>query len=313
MRKILIFSLFHVSYFIFHTSAAYAEEFSLGIYPPLTVIEQTDPEISELPIELENFSESPVSLTISYREFTASSEENGQVNFVPDNPRFLAFRKQLVLLDANEPINQVDMAGKEKKLFKLRATNPETLAGDYYFSTIFTNTQDQLTDSSEPATTTSLHSGIAANVLLSVGQRQKPNIKIETFTTSEFRENGPTAFNVRITNETNQLVEAKGEILIRNMFGQLVAKIPLEPSYVLSKTTRRLTTVSSATALWPERFILGSYKATVNVTQGDGNKLSEASTQFYAFPVTNFLKLSGIALASFFIIKRIKYHLKQGK
>jgi hypothetical protein len=170
-----------------------------------------------------------------------------------------------------------------------------------------------MTSTIEPsklATTTTLNTGIGANVLLSFGERRKQDLSVETFTVPQFLENGPVEFTIRIKNKSMQLAEAKGEISIRNVFGQLVARLPLESSYILGKTTRRLTTNSSGTALWPEAFLLGPYKATLTMTNAANNKPLESSIQFYAFPLMNFLKLTAVLIVLIFVMKRVKHQLK---
>lgn len=185
--------------------------------------------------------------------------------------------------------------------------------------------------------------GVATNILLSIGPKTKTTGAIEDFSTSLFQPEGPVAFNVKIKNTSSHFIYPKARILITNMFGQTIGKVDLLPVNVLSnsvrslpsieqfaalqrledskqgktkedketlKTLETLETFNSSVAIWPEKFLLGPYTATLTVAFSDEGPLYTRSILFIGLPV---YIGAGFAIAIILLLAirtRLKHHQK---
>ncbi len=295
-----------------------ADNVSLGVYPPLSHINTPAGRTVSVPLVIENFAAQPVSLSISFQEFTASSSENGQVAYGENTPDFNTLRKRMTLYEGTDALRTLELTGKQKKELLLTVViPPNEPVKDYYFSVWFINelSPDLGTDDlNSNSSITTIKGGIATNILLSIGKREKPTIAVTDFSTAQFFEKGPVPFNVRITNKGKQLQQVSGEIQIHNMFGMLIGKIPLEKSYILAGTSRRFSgskqNEQPGSILWSEDFLLGMYTATVILNSSDDIPSIQQSLRFYSFPTILFIKLFITTSVVIFIIKRVRRRLQ---
>lgn len=97
---------------------------------------------------------------------------------------------------------------------------------------------------------------------------------------SSFYQSGSIEFNIAFQNTGTVHFEPKGTILIKNIFGSEVAKIPVEGQVVLPTGVRNIK------ALWiPTSLLLGRYTASLVLFDGAGKEISAAPTAVYGFPV----------------------------
>ncbi|MEK7450799.1 MAG: hypothetical protein AAB662_02580, partial [Patescibacteria group bacterium] len=86
--KINLF-LLSTFYFLLSTAApAGAAGLSLGIYPPLIQVETIPPANVNSKITIQNLGDNPVDLEITLKPFVASKDENGQVEYIPQDQSF---------------------------------------------------------------------------------------------------------------------------------------------------------------------------------------------------------------------------------
>ena len=194
--------------------------------------------------------------------------------------------------------------------------------GDYYFSVIFSSAAQ-----SADGSNTSFQTGaISMNVLLTVGPKGKTNGVLEDFSAPLFVDSGPVAFNVAVKNTGNHFIQPKGEIIIKNMFGQAVGKVTLLQVNILSDSTRRIPDTLQLTtdevqyekikkaveknqfpvAIWPEKFLLGFYTATLTLSLSDEGPVFKKSAGFFAFPVSLILGIIIVISISAFVILRVR-------
>lgn len=303
--KVFILTLITLVVFpILNTSLAQAQGIDLGIYPPVFQVDVTPPADIKVPFFLNNYTDQSVDLNLSLKPFEASNDENGQISFL-DNPDFAdpyIFQKVIVLEDGS-PVKSVALSPKQQKQLVLEFKMPSNQArGDYYFSLIASSYDKTLNDSNLSKAT----AGIAANVLLSVGPQGKTQGILESFSAPFFITHGPLAFSVRFRNTSDHFIAPKGDIIIRNMFDQPVGKVKLLPVNILSNSIRRIpdslqSGIASDTdyeqirtvveknqfpvAVWPEKFLLGWYKATLTLSLSDQGPVIRKETIFLAFPI----------------------------
>jgi hypothetical protein len=320
-----ISAIFIIALSFLFVPISHAQSVDLGIYPPVFQIQTVPPSSIKIPFSIQNFADSSVDLIISLKPFTAAPSENGTISFLNDissypDPSLL---ERIQVLDNDIPIQTLTLAPKQKKNLNLTVDVPKDEAkGEYYVALIFTSTNQNTLNSSSTQTT----AGISSNILLSVGPFGNAKGYIEDFSTSPFVAKGPIPFNVRIKNTSDRYITPKGDIVIRNMFGQTIGKVNLLPVNILSNTVRRIPdsaqsdTSSKAfakiqdivnknaypVAVWPEKFLLGPYTANLTIALSDSGPLYKKSIIFFAFPAEYLLGIIIIIMIILFLALRVK-------
>lgn len=310
MKKI-VFLLLATSYWLLATPAH--ADFSLGVYPPILQIDATPPTSIKQNITLVNQSDSAVSLSVGFKPFTQNDNDNGEVqytdNFFAADPSIF---QKIQLLDNNSPMSVIQLAPKQQKTFTLHVGLPKNEpAGDYYFSIVFSaNPSSAPTDNSGSA----LSGGIATNVLLSVGPKGPVNGFIEDYSAPYFVTNGPVNFSIKANNLSRQFITPHGEILIKNMFGQLIGKVDLLPVNILAGTSRFVPSSglpnTATKAVWPEKFLLGMYKANLVFSLSPQGPIFTRSIYFFAMPWQYILGGIIAILLIGFIVYRVRERLR---
>ena len=105
-------------------------------------------------------------------------------------------------------------------------------------------------------------------------------------------EKGPINLSIAYENTGAVHVNPYGEVSIKNMFGEEVGFVELEPWFVLPKSLR------SREFDWDREFLLGRYTVTAKINRGYDDKIDEVSTTFWVLP----WKLVTGAFAILFIV-----------
>lgn len=325
-HKSLIFILASCLLLIASAPTARAQSIDLGIYPPVFQVDVTPPADIKVPFFLTNFTDVSVDLNLSLKPFEASNDENGQINFLDtiDFADPFIFQKVIVLEDGS-PIKAITLSPKQEKQLVLEFKMPSNQAkGDYYFSLIASSNNQEPNSSN----LTKSSAGIAANVLLSVGPQGKTQGILENFSAPAFITHGPLPFTIRLRNTSDHFIAPKGDIIIRNMFDQPVGKIKLLPVNILANSIRRIpdslqsglaldkdyeqikTVVEKnkyPVAIWPEKFLLGWYKATLTLSLSDQGPIIRRDTLFFAFPIEYIIGIFvvlGLVISIFLKVRR---------
>ncbi|HXS15357.1 MAG TPA: hypothetical protein VN711_04460 [Candidatus Saccharimonadales bacterium] len=298
---------------IVSASPAFAQTLSLGIYPPIIQVTTTPPSAMKQTITIVNEADTPTSVAISVLPFTQSGEKNGQVKYLLPSQTFGSdphIFDKIQLLEGDQPVTALDLAPKQKKNLTLHIGLPkDEPPGDYYFSIVFSTTGGS-TISQDGAVLTG---AVATNVLLSIGPTDKTTGTLDEFSAPWFVENGPIPFKVLANNLSHHFIAPTGEILIKNMYGQLVGQVNLLPVNILEGTSRYIPSTSDSTlttALWPEKVLLGPYKATLVISLSPSGPLFRRTIYFLALP---WQYLLGFVIALFImgiIIYRVRERLK---
>jgi len=315
--------------FAFAAPQARAQDISFGIYPPISQIEAKAPADIKSPIFIENPGDFPIELNISYKAFIPAQSEDGKVEFL-DNFESLPdplITKKVFIIDGVNQITSLTLSPKQKKNLIMEIILPaKQPKGDYYFSVIFSSAAQ-----SADASNISLQTGaISMNILLTVGPKGKTNGVLENFSAPLFVDSGPVAFNVAVKNTGNHFIQPEGEIIIKNMFGQAVGKVPLLQVNILSDSTRRIPDTLQLTtdevqyekikrvvekntfpvAIWPEKFLLGPYTATLTLSLSDDGPVFKKSAGFFAFPVSLILAILIVVSITIFVILRVRQKIE---
>lgn len=321
--KILFIVLFAISYSLLAAAHTNAQSVDLGIYPPVFQIQATAPSDVKIPFSVQNFTSLSVPLTISLKPFTADPAENGNVTFldVPDyaDP-FLPERIQV--FDRDNSIGNLILSPQQKKDLILEVQIPSNEPkGDYYLSLVFSSNTDNINNKNSSQASI----GIASNILLSIGPVGKTQGYIEDFSTPFFVAKGPIPFTVRVKNTSDHYITPKGNIVIKNMFGQAIGKVNLLSVNILANTIRRIPDSSQSdlnskdyqvikteiennsfpVAVWPEKFLVGPYTATLTLALSDSGPLFTKEIMFFAFPLEYLIAILAIISLIIFIAVRV--------
>lgn len=321
--KIVLFSIIFLL-FVSNSSKAFAQAVDIGVYPPIIEVNLTPPANIKIPFTVFNYTEESVDLKLNIKPFGASEEENGQIVFtdftnLPDP----FINDKIIVYDKETPIDSLTLFPKQQKDLVLQLKIPAKQAkGDYYLSMIFLTGANAITTSNSSGAS----AGVTSNILLSVGPQGKTKGILEDFSAPFFVSKGPVPFNVRLRNTSDHFITPKGDIIIKNMFGQAVGKVNLLPVNILSNSIRRFPdslqgavsekdykqikeTVEKnkyPVAVWPEKLLLGVYKATLTMSLSDQGPVFRKETYFLAFPAEYLMTILIVIGIVIFIVLRIK-------
>lgn len=310
-----------------------AQELSIGVYPPVTKVDALPPVNLHIPLRIENTGDEQVDVQIDLKPFTASSTEDGQITYLKDplfpSGNILLFKKITVSED-DKTINTASLLPKEEKEVSVDIpVGKNEVPGDYYFSVIFTSSLTTPLSADQQSQASSTQAGIASHILLSIGPKGPATGRISEFSTPFFQSEGPVSFTLRVKNTSKNAIAPRGNIKITNMFGQVVGQVELLPVDVLAGTTRIIPDraqinkegiineeiytkflQSGPKAIWPEKFLLGFYNATVTLKLTDDGPILRSSTSFLSIPFHVILSLSIATILVITIVRRVKLRMK---
>lgn len=265
-----------------------ATDFSLGVYPPIMQIQADAPSVVTKDLTLVNASDSQLSVTLQLRMFAQTADNNGQVAYTTNQPYpDKALFQKVQLLDNGNPIGGATLEPKQKKTLTLRIALPQgEQPADYYFSLLFV--------SNNPIATTTngsqINAGIAANVLLSIGPKGATTGFLNEFSAPHIVQTGPIPFTVSVNNTSDHYITPTGQILIHNMFGQLIGKVELLPVNILQHSSRYIPSkgeenAAHPVALWNEKVLFGLYQAQLSIALSSQGPLFTKTVYFFAMPI----------------------------
>lgn len=328
MKKLILVVLLTTYYLLLATDKADASSLSLGISPPIIIVQLDPPASVKTPITIKNLSDKSTTLQIFFKPFKAADTENGAVQYLtnqkgipgPDQKLF----EKVQIMESDNAIDTLTLGPKQKKTVMLHLGIPEDEPiADYYFSIIFLNKVDQKNSINSASQAIG---GIATNVLLTIGKEPAQGTVTE-FSAPGFVEHGPVPFTVRIRNTGKHVIAPKGVIIIKNMFGQTIGKVDLLPVNILVNSTRAIPDASqnpekkhpstpyalqpttSPVAYWSENFLLGFYTATLTVSLSNNGPVYTRDIYFGAFPLTIIIALLVVCFIILLIRKKLKNRL----
>ncbi len=324
---ILFFILLYPLSLILYPCQAHAEGISLGIYPPIIQIQAKAPADIQSPMTLTNESDTPVDVQIGVRPFTQNTNNNGQPQYLAPGQRVgddpLIFQK-MSLFDGTQNTNHLTLAPHQKKNIELRIHLPSgEPPGDYYFSIIFISKAI----ATDHQTGTAVAGGVSTNVLLSIGPRDVTRGYIQQFSVPLFLDSGPVPFTLLVLNTSKHFITPQGTIIVKNMYGQIIGKVNLrQDTIILAGTSRYLPDDQSQSSqpkadrsldelgthpivIWPEKFLLGPYSATLTLALSGEGPLYRQTIYFFALPIQILIgSILGIILVTI-VVYRVKQRL----
>lgn len=316
--------ILHSALCTLHLPRAHAEGTSLKMQPSNLQIRAKSPSDIQAPFTLTNQGSEPVNLQVVLKTFRDTGDDTGRIVYskpgLKNEAEQDSFLKTVQILDDGFAVSKITLGPKQQKKLELRINLPkDSKAQDHYFSIIFLTEPDVSSEISESENSSSaIQSGIALPVLLAVNTTSEPSGFLDEFSGPILLQTGPVPFTVKVENTGEHFVEARGLILIKNMFGQTVGKIELPKTNILSGSKRQLITSSARNssssvtgALWEEQFLLGFYTATLTLVVAPDQSLYTRSVHFFAFPAVGFAFVFGALIIGIFIVRRVKKKVSQ--
>lgn len=316
--KSLFFILLYVVCFMLYAEKIQASEFSLGVYPPILQIQADVPTAIKKEITIVNASENPQDVSIVFKQFVQSPYNNGQISYPaqPELPRpDKDIFQKIQILDEDTLIDSVTLAPKQKKVLTLHIGLPkDEPPGDYYFSILFVSHDD----AAKTKNGSTINAGIATNVLLSVGPKDVSTGFLEEFSSPWFFQTGPIPFTVSLANTSRHFIAPTGQILIRNMFNQLIGKVDLLPVNILSQTSRYIPSKEGGLpksgthplAYWNEKILFGPYRANIVISLSDQGPIFTRTIYFFVMPLQYIIGFFLTVVIVSIVIVRVRKHMK---
>jgi hypothetical protein len=281
-----------------------AQSFYVGVNPPILQIKAEPPANVLAPINVENLGSQTVELNMVVKPFNASDQENGQVRYIENVPdEYIELFDKIRVLDQDTQINNITLGPRQKKDLTLNINIPRDFkTKDYYFSLVFVSKEQALSES----TSTQNLGGIAINVLLSTGKDRAKGV-IQEFSAPLFVEKGPVPFTLRVKNTGEHYFAPQGRIVIKNLFGQVVENLELQPVNILSKSVRSVpSSEETENSLWNEKLIVGPYIASLTLNLSENGPTLERQIGFIAFPGMTIVGAILSLLAILYLYSRVK-------
>lgn len=301
---------------LFSASPAHAQTaVSLGIYPPIYTITTTPPAAIRQPLVIKNYTDSNLTVSIELRSFTSSPSKDGELTYTPpdqpikgNDPHIF---DKIQIFENDHPTTTFTLTPQEAKTLELRINLPQDEpASDYYFSILFINKGVGNDQSNVSAVT----AGIGTNVLLSVGPQTATTGSIKSFAAPGFVQHGPVPFTVEIQNNSSHFIVPKGTILVQNMFGQFIGKINLLPVNILEQSSRLIPdekNLNGTQAVWPEKFLLGLYKAQLTIALSDTGPIFNRTIYFFALPTEAIVACIIVLIIATIVFIRVRKKLRK--
>ncbi len=304
-----------------------AQEFSLGVYPPVIQATTLPPTVIKPEISLSNKTASELVLGIELKPFRPSGKGDGSITYPSSKslPEYLIFPK-VKFIENEEEQKSITLGPKQTKNIKMQIDiDRDTPLSDYYFTVIFL-TQNSDTEQKEDI---QIPAGIGTNVILSIGQNRTKSIKVELFSSPKIISSGPIPFTILVKNSGENLITPSGNVEIQNMFGKAIEKVPILPEYVLADSSRFLVeeNYSSRSASLKEfvdtldnknvllinkHGLFGKYEAKINGhILEDANITFTSSLVFYVIPVPYIAAVAVCLIITIIIILRLKKKKKK--
>lgn len=333
----LVFIISFLSLAIYHSPfairPAFASEVSLSIAPPLIQIEAIPPADVTTPLIIENKGDQTVEVQILFKPFKADETANGQIKYLDEKEIIASPDKNILqkiqIIDNDAAVKNFELGPKQEKNLQVHVGVPaKEPYADYYYSIVFLASPpqaDKPAQNAKDANNSNAQTGIAANLILSIGPKDNPKGYIQEFSAPPLLESGPVPFTIKVQNAGSHVITPKGMILIKNMFGQIIGRIDLAPSNILAGSQRSLFALPQnkkaniefdldhPQAIWPEKVLFGPYTATLNLAISEKGPLYTRSLHFFVAPIQVVIGfIVSLCLITMMYI-RIRAKLKENK
>lgn len=282
--------------YLFFASTDYASANSGLKIQPIKISKTIAPgESSSGVIRLANAGSSKIQVEISVEDFTPLSGGEG-VEFVGRAEGVTTVRDWIDI----KGDQTFELGDSESRSIPYTVTAPsDAEPGGHYGVLFFKATELDNTGQLRIGTR------VGSLVFVTVPGNRLEEGRILSFTAPSFVQSGPIKFDFSFGNTGTVHFDPRGEIMITNIFGKEVARVPISGKIILPSGKRDFSVV------WPhEGPLVGRYLARAEVLDSKGNLLSAAAADFYALPIWWGIAFLVTLLLVFFIISFIRHRVR---
>lgn len=233
----------------------------------------------------------------TYRSITITNRHDQEMIFMLDIEDFTGSKnsdEMIELLGGEKgPYSLKDYLRPEVMEFKLQPGDRISLpvkisipkdatpGGLYGAVIVTTEPADEATQANKDQTTGGLKikSRIASLFFVRVSGEVKESGALKEFKTNKkYFEKGPIVFSYSFENTGSIWLNTSGTIDILNLYGSQVDHLDLTPMTIMPGSIR------SAVMQWNRDFMLGRYKATINLNRASGNDNFSKTVYFWVLP-----------------------------
>ncbi len=206
-------------------------------------------------------------------------------------------------------VSAVPVDAKSTQVVKLKITAPVNAmpGGHYAMITYQPNPDQKVGDLKKTGSLLGQRVGTLVYVTVPGDIHQKA--VLQYFKTSPFNEMGPVEFSGLVENNSDVHIAPKGEVIIKDMFGKIVSRIPAETGNIFPDVSKTLT------LSWPQKWGYGRYSASLNLAYGTAGGIITATIFFWLFPIRGVIYILTLIIALLTIViilnKRNKKHQEE--
>ncbi len=274
-----IFLLSAIFYFLFTISSVFAQTtLPLIVYPARQYLELSPGEKTAVSVNFINQSDNPISGFVKIVDFIV--RDNQGTPELIENPE-AAPEKYAASSWFKSEYDRITLPPNEKVSIQAQITVPQNANPGGKYVAFYFQTQDPKFN---PQDTLNYDAGtgitprLASLIYIKVKGDIKESAFVSRFQTKSFQEYGPIEVETEILNRGDYHIFPKGEITLRNIFGQVVEKSILKDQNIFPDTARIFK--NSLGRKW----MIGRYSLTLQASYGEKGKTLEAFTQVWVFP-----------------------------
>lgn len=294
------------------------QDLSISVSPSILEIEAKKPSIPTAQITIQNRSEKDVILGITLKPFTQDGLGNGQVKYLPATEakqKLARVESKIKIYNGDTPVSKLKLITLESKTLDLRIdVDNDFPQGDYYFTVLFSSDTSGSTSKSQ----VSASGGIGTHIILSVSNTTVPTGAIVEFSSPFFISRGPVPFKLLVENNSTHYAIPRGHIEVKNILGGKTSTVDILPQYLLSDSKRYLIDnsklgLSTMQVIWPEKFLLGIYKATAVVKFSEGPRSENSSIYIVSLPILPISIFTGLSFIVVGVLFKVKKKINKTK
>ena len=257
---------------------------ALEIAPPVLNLTADPGQVINAEIALRDVSPTSLVVTSEVNDFTANPDaENGSPKILLDTNE----RTPYSLIDWVSPLPKMTLKSKQVENLPVKITVPKNAAPGGYYGTIrFTAKAPDMQE-----TGVSLSASLGALLMVRVNGDAKESMTVLEFSVTKDGTKGwlfdslPITFTERVKNEGNVFEQPRGNIILKNLFGQTIANINvnLESRNVLPSSIRKFEQEFTAHDLG-NTFMFGPYTAELTLDYGNNHQKITGKTSFWILP-----------------------------
>lgn len=262
---------------------------AFSVSPTIVDLQVEPGKVQEGKIDVTNTTDVTKTYYVSVQKFVAKGED-GQQDFLPESdttgiPSWISPASRSVTLRAGEHAS-----------LSYAVRVPVGVEPGGHYAALFFSDQPSRGEGSSVA----VSAKVGVLFLVRVPGNIVESARVEGFSSlSERMSHLPAQFEFRVRNLGNTHIRPEGPVVVRNIFGIVVAKIPANPTEaaVLPNSVRRLGPAWTKTfdarnasgilgelkAEW-NNFAIGPYTAEVQATYGGQQQQLTATTSFWVMP-----------------------------